>query len=121
MWTYQQSTGELHDAAGTLTGTGYSGSPAGKDNPEDQDIPDVGPIPRGEYTIGEPADSAQLGPFAMPLTPAPTNDMDGRSGFFMHGDSIAHPGDGSEGCVIMPPAVRTVVWESGDHELTVVE
>jgi hypothetical protein len=120
MWTYHQTTGELYDAAGTLIGTGYSGSPAGKNDPEKQSIPDVGPIPRGTYTIGEPFDSSSHGPYAMHLTPNPANEMFGRDGFLMHGDSAEHPGAASEGCIIMPPAVRHAVWQGGDHALTVV-
>ncbi len=43
---------------------------------------------------------------AIPLTPAPANRMFGRSGFFVHGDSNAHPGEASQGCIIMPLAIR---------------
>jgi hypothetical protein len=118
-WTYHQQTGELRDASGTSIGTGYSGSPAGKNDPSKQDIPDVGPIPRGEYTIGEPFDSPTHGPYAMHLTPAAGNVMFGRSGFLMHGDSVEHPGAASEGCIIMSPAVRHSLWLSSDHALTV--
>jgi hypothetical protein len=118
-WTYHQSNGELYDSAGDLIGTGYSGSPIGKNDPADQDIADVGPIPCGDYTIGEPFNAVDTGPYSMDLSPAPTNEMFGRSGFRMHGDSIAHPGCASEGCVIMPPEVRQAVWQSGDHALVV--
>jgi hypothetical protein len=41
----------------------------------------------------------------MPLTPLPdaggTFDwLHGRGSFFIHGDSIAHPGFGSDGCIV---------------------
>jgi hypothetical protein len=121
MWTYSQITGQLRDAAGVLIGTGYSGAPAGKNDPAKQDIPDVGPIPRGEYGIGEPFDAKDTGPYSMDLSPASSNAMYGRAGFRMHGDSVEHPGCASEGCVIMPPAVRHAVWASEDHGLVVVE
>lgn len=121
MWTYHQSSGELYDANNVLAGTGYSGSPAGKNDPSQQDVSCVGPIPRGTYTIGEPFSSSAHGPFCLPLQPDPANQMFGRDGFLMHGDSIEQPGCASEGCVIMPRLVRQNVWGSGDHALSVIE
>lgn len=99
---------------------GYSGGGSGKNNPALEAIPDLGPIPRGRYTIGDPFDSEAHGPFAIPLTPDPTNDMHGRSGFLMHGDSVQHPGTASEGCIIMPHYARQRVFESDDKILEVV-
>lgn len=121
MWSYQQSTGQLANGGGTVVGNGYSGSPAGKNDPSKENVPCVGPIPRGLYTIEAPFNSPTHGPFAMPLEPDPANEMFGRSGFLMHGDSLEHPGCASEGCIIMPPQVRQQVWNSGDHQLQVVE
>lgn len=121
MWTYQQSTGNLTNAAGQLVGTGYSGSPAGKNDPTQQCLPDVGPIPRGNYSIGTPEDTMAHGPYAMPLTPDPTNSMCGRSGFLIHGDSIEHPGAASEGCIILARNFRTQIWTSGDHQIQVIQ
>jgi len=121
MWSYQQSTGKLSNAGGQLVATGYSGSPEGKNDPTKQNIHCVGPIPRGLYTIGAPINSPDHGPFAMHLTPDAANQMFGRSGFLMHGDSIEHPGCASEGCIIMSRPAREAVWSSGDHRLHVVE
>lgn len=119
MWTYEQSTGRLsHD--GTIVGTGYSGAGDGKNNPSMQNVVGVGPIPCGLYVIGEPFNSTDHGPFAMHLYPDAENEMFGREGFLMHGDSIQHPGNASEGCIIMPREVRTQVWDSGDRALTVI-
>jgi hypothetical protein len=118
-WRYRQSTGELTSDAGEIVGVGYSGAGAGKDNPAAQADVDVGPIPQGSYRIGAPQNTEAHGPFAMPLLPAPTNEMFGRAGFMLHGDSISHPGDASEGCIIMDRVVRDLVWNSGDHELQV--
>lgn len=121
MWSYHQSSGALYDAAGLHIATGYSGAPAGKNDPTKQDIPKVGPIPRGLYTIGVPFASATHGPFAIHLTPGPGNEMHGRDGFLCHGDSKEHPGAASEGCIILQRAIREQVWSSGDHRLRVVE
>jgi Protein of unknown function (DUF2778) len=118
-WTYRQASGCLYSPSGAIVGTGYSGAPAGKNNPSCQNQPCVGPIPQGWYTIGVPFDSQAHGPAAMRLTPDPGNQMFGRDGFLMHGDSIEHPGAASEGCIIMPRAVRDRVAGSGDDRLLV--
>lgn len=121
MWTYYQSTGVL-DRDDVTIGVGYSGAEgSGKNNPAMESVPCVGPIPRGTYSIGEPFDSATHGPFAMSLIPDPANEMFGRSGFLLHGDSINAPGTASEGCVIMSRDTRTKVHASGDKRLMVIE
>lgn len=122
MWVYEQSTGDLsNDAPNTLRARGYSGFGDGKNNPAMESVPDVGPIPRGEYQVGVPHDTDSHGPFVMSLTPLPANEMFGRSGFLMHGDSVHAPGTASKGCIIMPRPVREIVWNSGDHRLQVME
>lgn len=88
--------------------------------PSMQDQPNVGPIPQGVYLIGEPVDTLEQGPFVLPLKPDDANEMFGRSGFLIHGDSKSHPGNGSEGCIIMPRFARDRIADSGDRELNVV-
>lgn len=119
MIRYQISTGAL-TRDGVPLGAGYSGSPDAKNDPSKCAVHDHGPIPPGRYTIGEPHDSATHGPFAMALTPDPANEMHGRSAFMIHGDSVAHPGAASNGCIIMPRAVRETVNRLGDRDLEVV-
>ncbi len=99
---------------------GYSGKGAGKNNPLLQEIHNVGPIPEGTYTIGVPHDSHTHGPFAIPLIPDGANEMFGRAGFLIHGDSIEHPGAASEGCIIMPRSVRERIMSSGETTLEVI-
>lgn len=122
-WKYQISTGELSRVNGSseVVGVGYSGNGEGKNNPAMQEVRDVGPLPCGWYKIGAPQNTTDHGPFALPLTPAPTNKMYGRSGFWMHGDSIPHPGNASLGCMIQDRAVRALVAASGADDLEVVE
>ena len=121
-WTYKQASGELWHGDPEPVAVGYSGAePLGKNNPDAQDIPCVGPIPQGNYTItGPPENTTSHGPFVLQLVPDPANEMFGRSGFLMHGDSIEHPGQASEGCIIMPFNVRQRVWNSSDRDLIVV-
>lgn len=118
-WAYSQASGKLaHDGADVAFG--YSGAGDGKNNPAMQDAHNVGPIPQGAYTINEPKDTVTHGPYVLPLTPDAENEMFGRAGFLIHGDSVVHPGTASEGCIIVPRAVREQIWASGDTRMTVV-
>jgi hypothetical protein len=124
MWTFEIITGKLYDASGAYTAQGYAGgnlgkNPEGKDNPADENVPDVGPLPEGMYTLGSPVEGTHMGIFAIPLIPDPSNNMVGRSGFFCHGDTTP-PGNASEGCVVMPYVTRVRMWQSNDHRLSVV-
>lgn len=120
MWTYAQKTGDLF-RDGQHVATGYSGCDNGKNNPEMQAVPDVGPIPQGDWTIvGPPVNTAGHGPYVLTLEAVAGSNTFGRSGFLMHGDSIESPGCASHGCIIMPRVVREQVWNSNDRELEVV-
>lgn len=118
MWTWKQSTGELF-RDGNLVAQGYSGFDAGKNNPALQSVPDVGPIPQGAYTFLFPRNTDSHGPYVLPLLPNPQNEMFGRSGFLCHGDSLAHSGSASHGCIILARPTREAIWASGDRQLTV--
>jgi hypothetical protein len=120
MWTYVQQTGALLQDEQPVA-TGYSGFDNGKNNPAMQAVPNVGPIPQGEWTIvGPPVNTPDHGPYVLHLQPTPETNTFGRSGFLMHGDSIESPGCASRGCVIMPRTVREQVWNSGDTDLEVI-
>lgn len=119
MWQYRQSTGELL-RDGQHVATGYSGYQLGKNNPAAQAERDVGPIPQGRWTIhGPPFDTAEHGPYVLRLVPCDGTVTFDRDGFLIHGDSLAHPGEASRGCIILPHSIRQQLWESGDHELEV--
>src|SRR5713226_627438 len=119
-WTYRQSTGELSHN-GVVVGTGYSGAgtttATGRNNPLMQGAANQGPIPTGTYHVGPAYHNAHTGPTSMNLTPMGHNAR-GRSGFMIHGDNRAS--NASQGCVIMPPAARQQVANSGDTTLVVV-
>ena len=108
MFIYEQATGRLYFGV-TLMGTGYAGAPSGKNDPRQQSVPNVGPLPAGFYTIEPPTNSTHCGQEAFPLVPDAQNQMFGRSGFFLHGDSLSHPGGGSDGCIVQARAVRDAV------------
>lgn len=119
-WGYKISTGEISQD-GNVVARGYSGQPECKNDPSKCEIHNKGPIPPGRYAIGEPHDTKTHGPFVLPLTPDEANEMYGRSGFLIHGDSVVHPGTASEGCIILPRNTRNAISESGDTELEVIE
>jgi len=120
MWIYEQISGRLLDETGELVGVGYSGFRDGKNNPTYEMIHSVGPIPCGLYTIESPRDTNTHGPFVLPLEPDPENEMYGRDGFLIHGDSVRSPGTASLGCIIMSRDVRERLWKTGDRRLKVV-
>ena len=118
MLTYSQKTGELQTAVGVLLGTGYAGHGAGVNNPALQSVHDTGPLPQGVYTINPPVDTATHGPYVMWLTPDASNEMFGRSGFGIHADEIAHPGQrlASTGCIVMSNSARVAIWTAAQAD-----
>jgi hypothetical protein len=58
---------------------------------------------------------------ASKIPPDSANTMFGRSGFLIHGDSIARPGFASRGCIIAGRLIREAIAASGDAGLTVIE
>lgn len=120
-WTYEQSTGNLF-LNGVQVATGYSGAgmttATGRNNPALENMPQVGPIPRGQYTIGQPRTSTHTGPVAMDLNPVGHN-AHGRSAFQIHGNNRSN--NASHGCIILPRHVRDTIGASTDRTLNVVQ
>lgn len=111
---YTQSTGrfalgELKSENLLFSAFGHAGNGPGKNNPDMQSVPNVGPLPVGEYMICRAAKHRRLGPVSMRLEPDPKNRMFGRSGFYIHGDCARDPGECSHGCIILPRHVREAV------------
>jgi len=125
MWIYQQSTGKIWNCQGEFVARGYAGGAGGRrpeavNNADMQKEKGVGPLPRGQYMIGDPVEHSHLGPFALPLTPSPKNDMFGRDGFFMHGDNFHGNNSASDGCIIMPRNIREMAYNSDDRLVVVI-
>jgi Protein of unknown function (DUF2778) len=117
-WKYEQKTGRLwHDAE--FFAIGYSGHGAGVDNPADEAIANVGPLPEGTYEIGAAFTNATTGPISMRLAPVFGTTF-GRGSFLIHGDNSAMNRTASEGCIILPHGVRVAIDASADRELIVV-
>ncbi|HZP33955.1 MAG TPA: tlde1 domain-containing protein [Candidatus Acidoferrales bacterium] len=122
MWVFEQISGRLSRNNATLC-FGYSGHGDGVNNPALEDVADIGPIPRGVYTMTAVEESPNTGPFSIVLVPDPCNQMFGRSNFRIHGDEVTHPGEhlASEGCIVCDRSSREVLWRSGDRSLQVVD
>lgn len=126
-WQMSQSTGEVFYVDNAteevyLQGAGYSGHGEGLNNPEMQDVPNVGPIPEGDYTIGpERTNVTGNGTVlrnSMRLTPFPENEMFDRAGFLMHGGNMELM-NSSRGCPVLPLDLRNIIGGSGDNVLRV--
>jgi len=122
MWQWRQ-VGELWyvDSTGSsFIERGYSGAGAGKNNATMQSVHDVGPVPQGDWMITDlTIGNTPHGPYVLHLAPNENTITFGRSGFLIHGDSIAAPGTASKGCIILPRAIRERIWQSNDRQLTV--
>jgi hypothetical protein len=119
-WVYSQSTGSLSHEGEVIT-TGYSGLGSDLNNPDAQSHPFTGPIPQGDYTIGAAvADGGHMGPFVLPLTPSAANNMFGRAGFYIHGDSEPATQSASNGSIVLARQWRTMISQSADNNLHVI-
>jgi hypothetical protein len=127
MWTYHSDSGVI-EHNGQPISRGYSGhapngrgvAPDGVNNPALESDPDVGPIPRGQYEIGEFFDDPEKGPIVAHLTPLPETCTFNRSGFMIHGDNVANNQSASLGCIILMHTIRVMIATSGDVSLMVV-
>jgi hypothetical protein len=117
MWKYVQSTGDFFEG-NTYIETGYSGAvPDGKNDPNKECVRNVGPIPRGYYTIGSEVSSPTV--VSLPLkADNPNYCSPPRSGFMIHGDNAT--GTASQGCIILSRRTRERVRDSKDRRLWVV-
>jgi hypothetical protein len=91
--------------------TGYSGTGQGRNNPDIQDVPYVGPIPRGLWYWGTPFNQpGGMGQNVIPLIPAPENTCRDTPrncySFYAHGND--EEDDASRGCIVLP-ANRTQI------------
>ncbi len=122
MWIYAQRPGEMfHD--GAFWCKCYAGKYTGKNNPDMQDVHDIGPLPQGEYVMQDARTSTRLGPVTIDLEPDPHNQMCGRFAFRWHGDSLKEHGMASDGCIVSDhdPRVRAAALiAAGDRSLKVV-
>jgi len=119
-WKYSQKTGALTNPAGNRVGIGYSGHGDGLDNPALEQQQCEGPIPQGEWEIGQFFDDpGHKGPLVAHLMPLPGTETFGRSGFMIHGDNEHLNHSASEGCIVLPRILREMILASNDRTLVV--
>jgi hypothetical protein len=118
-WRFNSKTGALTGPNGD-TFEAYSGNGFGLLNPVFQSVENVGPLPKGLYSIGMPIDPVNhLGPLALPLTPNSENAMYGRDAFYIHGDNSDMNFTASDGCIVAPHLARVTIANSDDNVLDV--
>ena len=108
---YEQSTGTFSVVNGswrTPLFIGYAGVPDCRNDPDCQHEKARGPLPRGNYTLRTVAHNRFAHP-AIRLDPSPSNEMFGRSGFYIHGDN--RTSTASTGCIILGRGERTAINE----------
>eukprot|EP00485_Elphidium_margaritaceum_P001715 CAMPEP_0202692490 /NCGR_PEP_ID=MMETSP1385-20130828/6852_1 /ASSEMBLY_ACC=CAM_ASM_000861 /TAXON_ID=933848 /ORGANISM="Elphidium margaritaceum" /LENGTH=251 /DNA_ID=CAMNT_0049348027 /DNA_START=65 /DNA_END=820 /DNA_ORIENTATION=+ len=122
-WTYSQTTGVLQYGQ-EIVANGYSGKGAGLNNPVQEHVEFVGPIPRGKYTIGASyhhKGDPPLGKVVMNLDPDNHNAR-GRTHFRIHGDNAKGNKSASQGCIVLSPTtVRQKIADSDCKLLLVVK
>lgn len=115
---YDQRTGNI-DIRNTFVGSGYSGHGEGLDNPDMEAVPNVGPIPRGEWRIVRWDDHhGEKGPQVAVLEPV-GHDAHWRSSFLVHGDTEAANNTASHGCIVASRAIRDAMRASSETQLMV--
>jgi hypothetical protein len=91
-----------------LIGYGYSGKACALNDIHRQNIQGVGPLPAGTYIVESIYDDPERGKHTCKLLPLTTDKMYGRSGFLIHGDTLAEAHDASDGCIIVPFLIRSM-------------
>lgn len=118
MIEYEQTRGDIL-IRNTQIGVGYSGFGPGLDNPDMEEVPNVGPIPRGLYDIVRWDDHhGDKGPQVAVLKPHGHN-AHGRSAFLIHGDSPEMNHTASHGCIVASKTIRNALRASGETQLKV--
>lgn len=115
-WYYNSRTGSVFHPLIGIIGKGYSGTDVGRDNPEAENLREVGAIPRGKWRIGLAYTHNKLGVLCMNLAPIGHNAF-GRSSFRIHGDNKKN--DASTGCIILNRKIRQMISDSNDTSLIV--
>lgn len=134
MFQYFQKTGMMRRIEGVSDypfALGYSGHGEGKNNPDMEQVSNIGPLPRGKFTMqvieenGIPVDYEGKAAPVIRLIPNSGTQMFGRAGMLIHGDfrNQELQGTASHGCVIENHSDRLRLAQairSGDNQLEVV-
>lgn len=78
----------------------YAGAPGFVNDPDADHLRSRGPLPRGLYRLIVREHPRFARP-AIWLSPFASNEMHGRSGFWLHGDNAKRDRSASTGCIVM--------------------
>ena len=121
-FTYHQASGILLDENGVQVALGWAGNHEGKNNPNEEQVRCIGPLPRGTYRVEPWEDThSHLGPDVAALTQI-AGDTFGRGDFFIHGPSVASSnyGQESKGCIVIPRPARIRVRNLAPDQIEVI-
>ena len=118
-WTYHISNGALY-LNGVIQGYGYSGHGPGLNNSAQRNVPFVGPVPEGKWSLSSSYTHPELGPLVFNLTAQPGTETFGRNLFRIHGDNSSLNHTASDGCIILSRQVRLAIDKSTVRDLVVV-
>jgi hypothetical protein len=103
-----------------IAGSCYSGTGAGRNNPDMNGEPGEGPTPRGWWGIGTPHDT-RLGRPSFRLSPDPDNSVFQTQrqpqSFLIHADNATN--DASEGCTVCEKRIRDILAKYPGSRLVV--
>lgn len=118
-WVYKVSVHKFYLNGTFQFDAEYSGRPEFWNDSANECVSNKGPLPRGTYTIGPAFNHPRTRAYTMRLTPFIENQMCGRDGFMIHGNSVAHPTQASDGCIILNLSGRKIINGSTDKILVV--
>jgi RHS repeat-associated protein len=127
---YEQSTGQMYLIDGLtgkeqFLGQGYAGRGFGFNNPDAQNVSNIGPIPEGLYSVGPIQDNRiRIGlpnerVMQASLRLTPITNIGIRAGFLIHSDFGVTTA--SNGCICTPLTVREAIANTGVRRLQVVQ
>lgn len=90
----------------------------GMNNPDEQAVHFIGPLPVGLYRVGTWGTYPKIGEDSAPLTQI-GGETYGRGGFFIHGPGTADPMNSSEGCIVVPFSDRIKIMAFQPDTITV--
>jgi len=118
-WVYKVSARAFYLNGTYKFDAEYSGRPGYWNDSANECVSGKGPLPRGAYTIGPAFYHHKTRAMTMRLIPFIENQMCGRDGFMIHGNSGKHPRDASDGCIILDIRYRKEINDSSDKILVV--
>ena len=113
-WTYSQSTGEMVGPDGE-TMQGYSGYGDGLNNPDMQDVENVGPIPRGNWEVTGYRSTLHGKSHNTVVVLNPLNVDTKRLHFLIHGGYGPSNPTASNGCIVIEGFHNRKQFRVGDR------